>query len=181
MPYDPPPDLRTLSAEAATALASGDDLPPVDQWQPTHTGDSGMRIGADGTWWHEGAPITRPAMRRAFARLLWRDADRQHWLVTPAQRLSIAVEDAAFRAVDVVRQNGNLVFRLDTDELVVACPDHPIRAQGDPDSPALYLGVRHRCEARLDRSTFAQLAELALDEGEDWHVTSGGERFSLVP
>ena len=181
MPYDPPPDLRTLSAEAATALASGDDLPPVDQWQPTHTGDSGMRIGADGTWWHEGAPITRPAMRRALARLLWRDADGQHWLVTPQQKLAIEVEDAAFIAVDCVEREGALVFRLNTDELAVAGDACPLQVRGTADAPAVYVGVRNGCEARLDRSTWLQLAEIALAQGDGTTVRSGSDSFPLSP
>ena len=100
-------------------------------------------------------------MVRAFASLLMRDADGQHWLVTPECRQRIAVEDAAFVAVDVQVVDGALAFRLNTDELVVAGPEHPLRAVGDPDTPAIYLAVRRGCEARLDRSTWLQLAEHA--------------------
>jgi hypothetical protein len=41
-------------------------LPPVDQWHPAEELDSQMEIRADGSWWHQGGPITRPAMVRAF-------------------------------------------------------------------------------------------------------------------
>ena len=140
-----------------------------------------MRIGADGSWLHEGRPITRPAMVRAFASLLTRDGDGQHWLVTPECRQSIAVEDAAFVAVDMQAREGALAFRLNTDELVLAGPDHPLRAAGDRETPAIYLGVRHGCEARLDRSTWLQLAEHALATGDGSAVTSQGVTFALVP
>ena len=63
----------------------------------------------------------------------------------------------------------------------LAGPDHPIRAAGDHDSPAIYLHVRRGCEARLNRSTYEQLARIALERGDDWTVTSGGESFSLLP
>ncbi len=181
MPYQPPPDLAGLSlAEIAKQVAQR-KLPPVDQWAPAREGDSKMRIAADGTWFHDGSPITRPAMVRAFSGLLTRDSDGQHWLVTPHEKLAIAVEDAAFQAVDAVRKGDGIAFRLNTDDLIVAGPGHPLRAAGDADIPALYLGVRGGLEARLNRSTYAQLAVIALAEGDDWSVTSLGQRFSLVP
>ncbi len=158
-------------------------------WTPEHSGDSGMRIAADGTWFHDGSPITRPAMVRAFASLLTRDADGVYWLMTPYQKLSVEVEDAAFIATDVVERERGLAFRLNTDDIVLAGPDHPLIARGDPQTPALYLTVRHGCEARLNRSTYQQLAQIALagdtnggeSGGEDWQVESQGARFSLLP
>ena len=178
MPYEPPPNLTGLSLAEIAALVEARALPPVDQWTPAHSGDSIMRIAADGRWYHEGGEIKRAAMVRAFASLLTRDAEGQHCLVTPHERLSIAVEDAAFIATDVVRQGDALVLRLNTDDLVIAGPDHPIIARGDPDTPALYLAVRHGTEARLNRSTYLQLIALADD---DLTVTSQGAIFELVP
>ena len=63
---------------------------------------------------------------------------------------------------------------------MIAGADHPIIARGDPEMPALYLGVRHGCEARLNRSTYGQLIAHALDGGS-LTVTSQGIAFSLVP
>lgn len=180
MPYEPPPELSALSLAEIGDLVAARKLPPIDQWQPEASSDSLMRIAADGRWFHDGGEIGRPAMIRAFASLLMRDAEGQHWLVTPYERQSIAVEDAAFVAVDVARKDGALVFRINTDDLVVAGPDHPIRAEGDPDTPALYLGVRHGVEARLNRSTYAQLVEIAFEDG-GLTVSSEGATFSLVP
>ena len=181
MPYDAPPDLAAMSlGDIADALAAR-RLPPVDQWQPEKTIDSHMTIAADGTWLHEGSPIARKAMVRAFASLLVRDEDGQHWLMTPHVRHSIAVEDAAFRAVDVRRKEDTLVFRLATDEFVVADATHPLRASGPADLPAIYLTVRHGCEARIDRSTWLQLVELADIENDVPVVVSRGTRFALVP
>ena len=181
MVYTPPPELAGMSlAEIAEAVAAR-KLPPVEQWNPENVDESHMRIAADGTWFHEGSPITRPAMVRAFSGLLNREEDGSYWLVVPYQKLSIEVEDACFTATDVSAKGGNLAFRLNTDELVVAGPDHPIRAAGDAEAPALYLHVRRGCEARLNRSTYGQLAQIALGQGDDWTVTSGGETFSLIP
>jgi uncharacterized protein len=167
-------------AEIAEAVAAR-RLPPVEQWSPDNGGESDMRIAADGTWYHDGAPITRPAMVRAFAGLLNREEDGSYWLVVPYQKLRIEVEDACFVATDVGRVESDLAFRLGTDELVLAGPGNALRAEGDPDAPALYLHVRRGCEARLNRSTYEQLARLALEESDDWTVTSGGETYSLRP
>ncbi len=181
MPYDPLPDLGSMSLAEIAAAVETRRLPPVEQWNPAETADSRMRIAADGTWFHEGRPVTRPAMVRAFASLLTRDGSGQHWLVTPECRQSIEVEDAAFQAVEMRAEGDALAFRLDTDELVLAGPDHPLRAEGDPDVPALYLAVRRGCEARLNRSTYLQVVNHALANGGDLVVHSQGARFSLVP
>lgn len=180
MPYEPPPELAALSLAEVAALVEARKLPPVDQWQPGRTLDSHMRIAADGRWFHDGGEITRPAMVRAFASLLMRDDDGQHWLVTPEDRHSIEVEDAAFVAVDVKQEGDALIFRLNTDDLVIAGPDHPIVARGDADVPAIYLGVRHGTEARLNRSTWGQLVDIAL-QGGGLTVSSKGATFPLVP
>ena len=178
MPYEPPPELAALSVEQIAELAAARKLPPVDQWHPQASSDSLMQIKADGRWFHDGGEIKRAAMIRAFASLLSRDSQGQHWLVTPHEKQSIAVDDAAFIAVDVVQQAGALTFRLNTDDTVVAGPDHRLIARGTADLPAIYLAVRHGTEARLNRSTWLQLVELA---DAQLTVTSQGTTFSLVP
>jgi hypothetical protein len=181
MPYQAPPDLAGMSLESIAAAIEQRKLAPLGHWQPTQSADSRMRVAADGRWFHDGVALTRPAMVRAFASLLSRDANGQHWLVTPECRQSIEVEDAAFIATDVQQKDGALTFRLNTDELVVAGIEHPLRVAGDPDTPAIYLAVRHGCEARLDRSTWLQLVELAANTGDTLSVYSQGVRFPLVP
>lgn len=178
MPYEPVPDLASLSLAQIAELNDARKLPPVEQWNPAHSGDSRMVIEADGRWFHDGGEIRRPAMIRAFAGLLRRDEQGQHWLVIPHEKQSIEVEDAAFIATDVSRAEGALAFRLNTDEIVLAGPDNPLTARGDAETPALYLAVRHGTEARINRSTWLQLVELA---GDDLTVSSLGARFSLVP
>lgn len=180
MPYDPPPYLAELSLVEIAEQVAQRKLPPVEKWNPQSSGDSFMRIAADGTWFHKGDPIRREAMVRAFSGLLIRDTDAQHWLVTPFEKQSIEVEDAPFIAVDCVAKDGDLAFRLNTDELVVAGPDNQLRISGDPETPAIYLHVRRGLEARLNRSTYTQLAEIAIETGgDDWIVSSQGAIFSL--
>ena len=183
---DLPADLSTLSlAEIAQAVADK-RLPPVDQWNPAHCGDSDMRIAADGTWFHQGSPIGRKAMVKLFSGILRREADGSYVLVTPAEKLDILVEDAPFIAVEVKSEGEGdartLAFRLNTDDLVVAGPDHAIRFEEKADGPHPYLMVRGAMEALIARSVYYELANLAIDEGADppglW---SDGAFFALAP
>ena len=167
MPETAPPvtELAGLSlAEIAQAVAER-RLPPVEQWNPPHCGDSQMRIARDGTWFHEGVPIRRPAMVRLFASLLRREQDGRHVLVTPVEKLDIVVEDAPFVAVEVrsegICEHRVLAFRLNTDEPIVAGAGHELRLiEGRP-----YLGVRAGLEAAVARPVYYELAELAIEEG----------------
>src|SRR5882757_1340613 len=96
-----PEDLSTLSLAEIARLAEEKKLPPVDKWNPTHCGDSEMRIARDGTWFHQGSPIGRQAMVRLFSTILRREPDGRFVLVTPVEKLDIAVEDAPFVAVEM--------------------------------------------------------------------------------
>src|SRR4051794_35041429 len=108
----PPPDLAGLSLSQIVQLAEEKRLPPVESWNPTHCGASGMRIARDGTWFHEGSPIGRPAMVRLFSTVLRREPDGGHVLVTPVEKLDIEVEDAPFVAVEMKSEGEGRARRL---------------------------------------------------------------------
>jgi len=184
-----PKDFSQLSLAEAAELLAARKLPPVEQWHPEREGDSAMEIRADGSWFHEGGRINRPAMVKLFSTILRREPDGGHVLVTPAEKLAIAVEDTAFRAVEMKSEGTGearkLVFRLDTDDLVMAGPDHPLSFGGDPDDPDPRLHVRgaigNGLEARIDRALYYELVELALGEGaEPPAIWSDGACFPLV-
>jgi hypothetical protein len=137
MPIPPPPDdLSGLSLAEIARLAEEKKLPPVDKWNPSHCGDSEMRIARDGTWYHQGSPIGRQAMVRLFSTILRREEDGRFVLVTPVEKLDIAVEDAPFVAVELRAEGSgetmSLAFRLNTGDVVVAGPEHPLRFEAGP-------------------------------------------------
>lgn len=179
MPYDAP-DLAMLNLSEIAELAAARKLPPVETWDPAQTGDSEMRIGADGTWFHQGSEIRRPAMVRAFSSLLRCESDGQHWLVTPSQKLSIDVEDAAFVAVEMQSEGEFekrcLAFRLNSDDLVMAGPTSELALrEGLP-----YLYVRNGLWAKVARSVYYQLAEIGLSESPEFpKVWSNGVAFKI--
>ncbi len=168
---EPLPDLSGLSLVEIARMADERRLPPVGQWNPSHCGDSAMRIAADGTWFHEGAPIGRPAMVRLFSTILRREADGRFVLVTPAEKLDIAVDDAPFVAVELTSEGEGrgrrLAFRLNTGDLVVASAAHPLRIETRDDGPHPYLHVRGGLDALIARPVYYELAALALDEEAD--------------
>ena len=183
---EPPPDLASLSLAQIARLVEERRLPPVEQWNPSHCGDSEMRIARDGTWYHQGSPIGRIAMVRLFSTVLRREPDGSHVLVTPVEKLSIEVEDAAFVAttlkVEGTGRDMRLAFQLNTGDLVTAGPDNALRfAEGD-DGPRPYLHVRGGLEALVARPVYYDLAERALaGDAERPGVWSGGAFFPLEP
>ena len=165
----PPIQLQGISLAELQKLIDERRLPPVDKWNPERCGDSGMRIARDGTWYHEGAPIQRPAMVRLFSTVLRREPDGHHVLVTPVEKLDIAVESTAFRAVamrvDGAGRDQKIAFALDSGDAVMLGPDHPLTIVETEVGPSPRLLVRHGLEAELTRPVYYELAELALETG----------------
>ena len=178
----PPIELQGISLAELQTLIDQRRLPPVDKWDPERCGHSGMRIARDGTWFHEGAPITRPAMVRLFSTVLRREPDGRHVLVTPVEKLDIDVEGAAFRAIAMRRegqgQGQTLAFSLDSGDAVILGPDHPLNMVETDSGPSPRLLVRHGLEAELSRPVYYELAELAL-AADPPGVWSSGAFFPL--
>ena len=153
-------------------------------WHPTHCGDIDIRIGRDGSWFHEGAPIARPALVRLFSTVLRRDPDGFH-LVTPAEKLRIRVEDAPFTAVRVDRVGEALRFLTNVGDTVDAGPEHALDIGHVDGEPAPYLHVRSGLNARLTRPVFYELVNMAqtrsVDGGDEVGIWSCGVWFRLGP
>ena len=179
---DPPSGTASLVEAAKSAKGP----PPVHLWDPPLSGNMDMRIARDGTWFHEGSVIKRPALVRVFASILKREGD-EHFLVTPVEKWRIDVEDAPFVAIDFdVEEDGDgtvLVFETNIGERVRAGPDHAIAVEVDPETgePSPYLHVRRGLQALIDRKSFYRLADLAKAEDGTMVVRSGGETFAIGP
>ena len=154
----PPIDLHGISIAELQKLVEERRLPPVDRWDPERCGHSGMRIARDGTWYHEGAPIRRPAMIRRFSTVLRREPDGRYVLVTPAEKLDIEVESTPFRAVEMqIEGEGRdrrIAFALDSGDAVILDAEHPLRVVDTDQGPSPRVLVRHGLEAELSRSLY---------------------------
>lgn len=180
----PPIDLHGISLAELQALADARRAPPVDRWNPERCGDSRMRIARDGTWYHDGEPIRRPAMVRLFSTVLRREPDGRHVLVTPVEKLDIEVESTAFRAVSM-RSEGEgrqrrIAFGLDSGDAAMLDAEHPLRVVRTDHGPSPRLLVRHGLEAELTRAVYYELAELALaEDSERPGIWSNGSFFAM--
>jgi uncharacterized protein len=179
--------LAPSGLDAMLKAAAGDQLPPVDSWNPPYCGDIGMAIKSDGTWFYQGSPIGRKPMVRLFSRILRRDADGRYFLVTPVEKVDVAVADAPFLAVELeVSGSGpaqRLTFRTNVDDVVVAGPANPLRFKMEPGSGGLkpYLRVRGRLDALVTRAIYYDLVELAVQgPGGAISLWSSGIQFPLA-
>lgn len=184
--------LRTDPLAIARLLkdADGNDpkgLPPVHKWNPPYCGEIDMEIKRNGQWFYLGTPINRPALVKLFSTVLRHDDDGHHYLVTPAEKVRIRVEDAPFVATMVERhqeeEGDYLRFTMQTGDIVIADQHHPLRVDYRGDEPRPYLLVRDRLEALLSRNVYYQLVEwgqpLAAPEGERLMVSSAGQVFEI--
>ena len=151
-------------------------------------GDFEMRIDRAGTWYYRGSPIGRPPLVKLFASVLRRDPDGGYWLVTPAEQGRIEVEDAPFVAVELAAEGegrGRLLrLRTNLDDWVPLDAEHPLRLVPDARGAMVpYLRVRDRLDARVARSVFYHMVELAEPSPEDDNdavgVWSAGRFFPL--
>ena len=179
-------------AELMTALEDTEGgQRPVETWNPSYCGEMDMVIKADGSWWHEGSPITRRALVDLFASILRKDEDGETYLVTPVEKIKIDVERGHFVAVRVdVEGEGSaqrVFFTTNLDEVIEAGEAHPIRVETDTDTmePAPYVTVRGRLEASLNRPVFYELVENAVErdtpEGKQLGIWADGQFFPLGP
>lgn len=181
---DAPTSLEQLLATLKAQAGAGDKrLPPVDQWNPSHCGDIGMEILADGTWKHEGTRITREPLVRLFASILRKDEDGATYLVTPGEKIVVRVEDAPFVAVRVDRhgegETQTLAFTTNVGDVVTAGPEHPLRVSYERGEPRPYVLARGRLEARVLRAPWCELVEWAEAREGRLRVRSGGVWFEL--
>jgi hypothetical protein len=151
--------------------------------------DLDMRIALDGTWYYHGSPIGRKELVRLFASVLRRDEAGDYWLVTPAERAPVRVDDAPFVAVRLERTGAGrhqvLTLHTNLDEAVNLDARHPLRVVTDAETgePRPYVGLRDGLSALVNRPVFYELVGLGVEEqrsGEAvYGVWSAGAFFPL--
>ena len=158
------------------------------EWNPANRGEIDIRIAADGSWHHEGRRFQRDSMVKLFAGILRREQD-DYYLVTPAERLRIEVEDAPFVAVLVeqIDDNGTpaIVFTTNIGERIVVDQTHGLRVDIDAHTrqPRPYVHLHDGLEALISRSAFYDLLNLAYEIERNGvaclAITSMGQEFEL--
>lgn len=182
----PDPALARLSLALDGIPKRG--LPPVERWNPPYCGEIDMRIAADGTWFHNGSPIRRPALVKLFSSILRREPDGRIVLVTPAESVGIVVDDAPFAAVEMAAEGEGearrIAFRTNVDDLVTVDSDHALRfEEGSDGGLRPYVHVRSGLWALLTRATtydLLALGEVRPVDGVSWFGIAGGGSFHAV-
>lgn len=153
-------------------------LPPVDLWNPPLTGDIDIRIARDGQWYFNGDLMQRQALVNLFSTILKREGD-EYFLVTPVEKFRIRVEDEAFVANDLCMETDAdgvpcLSLTTNTGESLVIGPEHPLRVmQTEAGEPQPSIKVRRNLYARLSRSSFYHLVDIAEETQIDGHAGLG--------
>lgn len=176
--------VATLQAEAG--LEKPRSLPPVHLWNPVHCGDIGLEIRRDGSWWQDGVRFSREKLVRLFSTILRRDSDG-YYLVTPHEKVVVAVADAPFLGIRADRHEieGRPVILVTTNvgDVVTVDDAHPLRIESDPvtGEPSTYVLVRGGLEARLARPPYYEIVSWAeADAGADtMSVASSGQSFCI--
>ena len=175
---------------AAVTQAAKRGPPPVHLWNPPFCGDIDIRIARDGTWYYLGTPIGRAPLVRLFSSILKRESGR-YYLVTPAEKVGITVDDAPLLAVDftVLNPGPDQVIRFvtKTEDEVEASATDQIRLATDAETgePTPYVHVRAGLEAMIDRKSFYRLVDLGVhslcDDARWFGVWSHGTFFPMIP
>ncbi|MBY5991875.1 DUF1285 domain-containing protein [Ferrimonas balearica] len=143
--------------------------PKLDSWDPPLCGDIDIEIDRDGVWHCQGSPFSRPALVRLFASVLRCEADGHHYLVTPAEKWRIRVQDAPFLITEVTEQNGRWWLH---SPLGLRCPvseDHPWQLRGG----IPYVRLWHGNLGRIARPLYYRLAEQALERDGQYGLMLG--------
>ncbi|KAA0019132.1 DUF1285 domain-containing protein [Salinicola corii] len=150
-------------------------IPPLAQWDPPFCGDMDLVISANGEWIHEGTPIRRPALVDLLSRVLRREADGGYYLVTPAEKLRIGVEDLPLLVTDADRVDAGWIAVTADGDRVPLDATHRLTLVSGPAGDLLpALPIRHGLLARLHRNLFYRWVELAERRGGEIGLWSGG-------
>ena len=133
-------------------------------------GDIGMRIDHHGDWYYQGSLIERKELVKLFSKILRRDHGGDHWLITPAEIAHVRVDDAAHVVVDMdikgIGSNQIIYFQTMVDTIYALSETYPLRIEMNMETqePAPYLVLDQGLEAKLNRSGFIDLANLAIEK-----------------
>ncbi|VAW11170.1 FIG003620: Proteophosphoglycan precursor (Fragment) [hydrothermal vent metagenome] len=180
--------LRGLGLVCPDAERGG---PPLHLWDPPYCGEIDIRIAADGIWFHNGTPISRPAMVRLFASIMIGGEEGGYFLITPVEKVGITVDDAPFLAVrmevqDRGRTSQTVVLTTNVGDEVEVGPEHPLTFVTDTATAGFkpYVLVRGGLKALVGRAITYDLVELAetrtVDGTEMFGVRSGGAFFAMA-
>ena len=122
---------------------------------------SGIRLDAEGRFWHEGQEVTHPGMKAAFYRWLDRNTDGRWMLRLDEQRfVYLDVDDAPFAIASLHFDGPRIIVRLSDDtEEELAYDSVTVR------NDHAYATVKGRFPARFSGQAWTALGERIEERG----------------
>jgi len=174
-------------AGASSDLTPERIIPPVHLWEPDYCGDIGMKIAYDGQWYYAGSPIGRKKLVDLFSTILRFDDDGEYYLVTPAEKIRVEVEDVPFIVIAMHAEGQGreqkITFSTNVGDRVLAGGMHPFRFEINTETqePAPYVHIRARLEARINRAVFYDLVNLGATHDGQFGIWSDGVFSPMMP
>lgn len=158
-------------------------MPPVENWQPEVEGEIDINIDSQGRWFHEGGHFDRQDLARMFASIL-RKEDKDYFLVTPAEKLKIRVEDVPFSIVlmksDRTSGEQRLSFMTSLGDEVVVSEENQLEFRANLNGDQIpYIEVRNDLWGKLNQSTYYELMNCVSEQENGYVVKSCGVDFPV--
>lgn len=138
--------------------------------------DSGIRLDADGRWWHDDEPVVHPKIVRAWNRGIERAPDGRYLLRFGRDFAHVTVDDAPLTVVGLREEGGAIVLALSDER------DEPL----DPGTlrlsnrGVLYCTARGgTMPARLSRDAHFALGDRLVERDGGYELVVGGRRFTV--
>ncbi|SFU90549.1 DUF1285 domain-containing protein [Halomonas korlensis] len=154
------------------------EIPPLDTWNPEQQGEMDLLIAADGRWIHEAVAIVRPRLVRLLSTILRREADGECYLVTPAEKQHVQVEDRPFLIVDAEPDaQGTWWLTTNVGDRLALDEHHRLALSETPGGEYVpEVPVRFGLAARLGRNVYYRL----VDQAESRELATGGQELGLT-
>jgi hypothetical protein len=140
---------------------------------------SGVRLDAEGRFWHEGGEILHPGLRAALWRWLDRNPDGRYVFRLDAERFVYLDVDDTPHLVRSLRWEGDRALAQLADGTEEPLALDTVRV--DPDGRARCRVKSGRFEARLLPAAWATLGERLEDHGGEAVLIAGAARHRLGP
>jgi hypothetical protein len=155
---------------------------PLDQWNPTNCGYVDIAIDRDGRWFHEGSEIKRFELVSLFAGLLRREDDGAYYLITPVEKVEVAVALHPLMVVDATSVNdaktGQRRLGLILNSGGVFYLNDETGLTPEPAAAgAAFISLPNNLTALFTRAAWYRLVDMADDDG---CVESGDQKYSLL-
>jgi hypothetical protein len=136
---------------------------------------SGIRLDADGRFWHEGAEVTHHGLKAAFWRWLDRNPDGRWTLRLDDKRFVwLEVEDAPYVVRSLRWEGGRAIGRL-SDDRELALDLASLHERGG----RRYLTVDRGFEARLSTAAWNALAERMVERDGHTVIDADGGPYQV--